>query len=475
VTPESPRWVRPLLALIFINLLLALTSRGLDLREVLTGGGDDESDYISAVGALLLLPLLVAVPFVWRHLDRKDAAGRAALVSREQVLGELRSYADRSHEWLWQSDADLRVTWSSRAVSDLLGYTSRQIVGRTAADLLHPDDLATAQALAYRAARTGEGWEDVELRWRHAAGHDVRLEGSGVPVVEGGRVVGFRGARRAARADRVTDSDLDAARTRIHAVVASRDLRVALQPIVDLTTGRLTAVEALARFSDGRGPDAWFADAHLAGAGTDLELLAVEQAVAALDSGALPDGVSLSVNASPSLLLDPRLRAALDPLGTDLRRVTLELTEHAAVTEYTTLHAALAPLRERGMRLAVDDTGAGYASFAHVLRLRPDEVKLDRSLVAGIDEDAARRAVVTAIVILALELGAAVTGEGVETPEELDTLCSLGVDHAQGYHLGRPDLAETTWRSWASRTWTVGFSPHTDPQASRTDPAGAEG
>jgi EAL domain-containing protein (putative c-di-GMP-specific phosphodiesterase class I) len=90
------------------------------------------------------------------------------------------------------------------------------------------------------------------------------------------------------------------------------------------------------------------------------------------------------------------------------------------------------------MRLAVDDTGAGYASFAHVLRLRPDDIKLDRSLVAGIDSDAARRAFVTAIVLLALELEAAVTGEGVETPGELATLNTLGVDRAQGYHLGSP-------------------------------------
>jgi predicted signal transduction protein with EAL and GGDEF domain len=111
------------------------------------------------------------------------------------------------------------------------------------------------------------------------------------------------------------------------------------------------------------------------------------------------------------------------------------------------------------LRLAVGDTGAGYASFAHVLSLRPDDIKLDRSLVAGIDSDAARRAYDTAIVLLALELGAAVTGEGVETPDELATLNTLGVDRAQGYHLGRPTLSRATWDSWQQRRWLPPTAP----------------
>ena len=101
----------------------------------------------------------------------------------------------------------------------------------------------------------------------------------------------------------------------------------------------------------------------------------------------------------------------------------------------------------------MDDTGAGYASFAHVLRLRPDVIKLDRSLLADIDHDAARRAFVTAVVLMALELGARVTAEGVETAAELDTLAALGVDTVQGFLLARPSTDPAVWARWAGRDW----------------------
>ena len=117
--------------------------------------------------------------------------------------------------------------------------------------------------------------------------------------------------------------------------------------------------------------------------------------------------MSLSVNASPAMVLDRGLVELMD--GVRWQRATgwsSEITEHAAVSGYEDIRAALLPHRERGLKLAVDDTGAGYASFAHVLRLRPDIIKLDRSLLADIDHDAARRAFVTAIVLMALELDA---------------------------------------------------------------------
>jgi EAL domain-containing protein (putative c-di-GMP-specific phosphodiesterase class I) len=108
------------------------------------------------------------------------------------------------------------------------------------------------------------------------------------------------------------------------------------------------------------------------------------------------------------------------------------------------------------MRLAVDDTGAGYASFTHVLRLRPDIVKLDRSLIAGIDTDPALRAFVTAIVLLALALDASIIAEGVETSAELETLRSLGVAEAQGYFFARPTCSPAQWGSWPARDWLSG-------------------
>lgn len=251
----------------------------------------------------------------------------------------------------------------------------------------------------------------------------------------------------------------EAAGRRLAAIVARTDrvlaapesLRVALQPIVDLSTGTWVAVEALARFPDDAAPETWFADAHEAGVGVALELLAVESALATMPL--LPPGLRLSVNASPALILDAGFAELLERCGPDRERLVVEITEHAAVSRYEDIHAALLPHRQRGLGLAVDDTGAGYASFAHVLRLRPDVIKLDRSLLADIDHDAARRAFVTAIVLMALELAASVTAEGVETPAELDTVRSLGVDAVQGFLLARPSVAPASWATWADRDW----------------------
>jgi EAL domain-containing protein (putative c-di-GMP-specific phosphodiesterase class I) len=254
-------------------------------------------------------------------------------------------------------------------------------------------------------------------------------------------------------------AEYDAPRRRLAAVTHRtqsliddpESIQVALQPIVDLTNGRWVAAEGLVRFPDNEKPELWFTQAYEAGVGVQLERAALERVLSVLPQ--LPEQVRLSVNASPSLIVDPSFHELMTVCGSWRERVTVEITEHAAVTRYEDIHDALLPHRERGLRLAVDDTGAGYASFAHVLRLRPDVIKLDRSLLSEIDHDAARRAFVTAIVLLGLELDASVTAEGVETTAELDTLLTLGVDTVQGYLLARPSADPGAWRTWARREW----------------------
>ena len=238
---------------------------------------------------------------------------------------------------------------------------------------------------------------------------------------------------------------------RIDNVLETRDLQIALQPIIDLTSRRWIGAEALARFPDGRGSEQWFAEAHEAGRGLDLELLAVDAALDVMTE--LPDWVYLSVNASPEVLLDARFTALLRRPGLPLNRLVVEITEHAEVRRYDDVRDGLRPFRERGLRLAVDDTGAGYASFNHVLLLRPDVIKLDRSLLTDIDTDPARRALVTAVLLLGLELGAVVVAEGVETMLELQTMQTLAIDSAQGYLLARPTTDPSTWQGWRGRDW----------------------
>jgi EAL domain-containing protein (putative c-di-GMP-specific phosphodiesterase class I) len=125
-------------------------------------------------------------------------------------------------------------------------------------------------------------------------------------------------------------------------------------------------------------------------------------------------------------------------MSAPLDRLVLELTEHEQVEDYEALNAALLPARRRGLRLAVDDAGAGYASMRHWLLLKPDLLKLDLSLVRDVDSDAAKRALCLAIITFAHTTGMQVVAEGIETRRELATIRALGADYAQGYLLQRP-------------------------------------
>jgi EAL domain-containing protein (putative c-di-GMP-specific phosphodiesterase class I) len=144
----------------------------------------------------------------------------------------------------------------------------------------------------------------------------------------------------------------------------------------------------------------------------------------------------LAINVGPETIAVPELPAMLAAASAD--RVVLELTEQLEVDDYPQLGNALRNIRELGVRLAIDDTGAGVASLAHILKLAPDIIKLDRTLTGRIDRDPVRRALAGALVTFAAETGAAVIAEGIETTDELDTVRSLGILHGQGYLLGRP-------------------------------------
>jgi EAL domain-containing protein (putative c-di-GMP-specific phosphodiesterase class I) len=214
--------------------------------------------------------------------------------------------------------------------------------------------------------------------------------------------------------------------------------RVVLQPVVDVHTGVAVGVEALTRF-DGlpARPDEWFADAETVGLRTALELACAASALAVLDRPGAPPAVG--INLSPEAVVSDEAAALL--AAVDRERVVLEITEHAPVTDYPALVRALEPQRAAGVRLAIDDVGAGYSSFRHILNLRPDIIKMDMSLVRDIELDPVRQSVAAALVTLARTSGAQLIAEGVETHAELDTLAALGVPLAQGYLFSPPTAA----------------------------------
>ncbi|HYH28582.1 MAG TPA: EAL domain-containing protein [Actinomycetota bacterium] len=223
----------------------------------------------------------------------------------------------------------------------------------------------------------------------------------------------------------------------------SGGLRAVFQPIVDLRDDSVVGMEALARF-DGdppRGPDVWFREAAEVGLSTELELEAIRIALARFDE--MRDGSFLSLNISPSTIMSPGFMRTID--GFQLDRIVIEVTEHAPVSDYDGLAVSLTPFRAGGGRLAVDDAGAGFASLTHVLALGPDIIKLDITLTRNIDSDKARRALATAMISFAHEIGASMVAEGIETSEECETLKGLGVSHGQGYFLGRPGELAIGW------------------------------
>ena len=243
-------------------------------------------------------------------------------------------------------------------------------------------------------------------------------------------------------------------------VVHGHGRQAVLQPIVDLLSGRAVAAEGLTRFSaphplrtaQGQPSYAghWFDDAARLGVREDLELVTGAAVLDLLD--AVPPDVSLCVNLGPQTLVTPRLATLLD--GRDLTRVVLEITEHAPVQDYDALSAALHPYRAAGLRLAVDDAGAGYSSLRHVLAMQPDLVKVDMALVRGADTDVARRTLLSALVGFAANTGCQLVAEGVETPGELAAVASCGITLVQGFVLARPS-ATPAWGAYAALATSV--------------------
>jgi EAL domain-containing protein (putative c-di-GMP-specific phosphodiesterase class I) len=226
---------------------------------------------------------------------------------------------------------------------------------------------------------------------------------------------------------------------RIDEVSRGDHLRILLQPIVELDTSRCVGFEALARFATtpDRPPHEWFAEAAAVGRGPELELLAIDRALQELPK--LPAGSFLSLNASPALAATRALHTRLATVPRS--RLVLELTEHERIVDYEALRPWLDDLRSDGVRIAVDDAGAGYAGLQQIVGLQPDIVKLDLALTRGIDKDPVRRALARCLVSFAEEIGAVVLAEGIETHSELEVLRALGIPLGQGYYLGRPEAA----------------------------------
>jgi diguanylate cyclase (GGDEF)-like protein/PAS domain S-box-containing protein len=224
-------------------------------------------------------------------------------------------------------------------------------------------------------------------------------------------------------------------REAIRRVVAERDFEVVFQAVHNVSTGKVVGVEALTRFQcEPFRPDLVFGEAALLGLGIELETAVIARVLSLMPQ--LPNDGFVAVNISPSTVLSTPWAELL--AGVDPSRLVLEITEHDAVESYDALDEVLAACRARGMRVAVDDVGAGFSSFSHVLEIAPEFIKIDQSITRNIDADDARRRLAQSIAEFAAQIGATVIAEGVESQGELDAVSAAGIPWAQGFYLSRP-------------------------------------
>jgi len=350
----------------------------------------------------------------------------------------MRRVLDRLTDMISTHAPDGTYRFVSAAARELLGYEPEELVGTWAYDYFHPDDVPKVSgvhrsvldgapaAVVYRLRRKSGEYRWVETTSRIADGAD----GAAREIVCCTRPVRDGGLRPGS-------ADHEACIARIAGVLQAEAIVPVFQPVVSLAGGRTIAYEALARFpgDPGHTPDRWFADAWQVDLGVPLELLAVRAAIGALPL--LPADAALSVNVSPETVATPAFR---DALGTEAYRVIAEITEHRRLDE-ADFARRLAPLRAAGGRVAIDDFGAGHASLSQVLAVSPDWIKLDMTLTRQLDESPLARALASALVSFAAEVGVGVIAEGVEHAAQISTLEALGIRYAQGYWFGRPQPA----------------------------------
>jgi len=282
-------------------------------------------------------------------------------------------------------------------------------------------------------ALTSDGTERPEalLRDADAAMYRAKERGGGVYEV-------FDDAMRARAVRRLETENA------LHRALERGELAVRYQPQVSLVDGRVQAAEALVRWQHPEhgllGPVDFIPTAEETGLIHPIGEWVLEQACR--QAGLWPNGTSVSINLSARQCAHPDLvdmvAQALQTTEVDPAKVLLEITETAVMEDLDASAAVLGRLKALGVRLAIDDFGTGYSSLRALQRFPVDELKIDGSFVAGIEEDGETRAIVAAVVSLAHALGLRTVGEGVETGEQAKRLTDMGCDLAQGFHFFRP-------------------------------------
>lgn len=392
------------------------------LGTSLSAGGSDGVDAIRVVIADDEPALRIALADLLAHEETIRLVGTAGDADEAIEL------AVQARPDVALVDVKMPAGGGPRAAREIIKVSPRTRVIALSAFEDRPTVLEMLRAGAVGYLVKGTAAEDIVLSITRVMGGGTSLSGEVVSGI-------VEELTSQLRREEIEQTEREQARSEIERFVSGEGLSMAFQPIIELETRDIVGHEALARFRSLplRTPDEWFAEAVRHELGVQLELTAVREAVAALPR--LPGEGYLSVNCSHRAALSAGLARALEHVAT---RIVVEITEHEAIDDYGALELALERLRERGVRVAIDDAGAGFASLRHTLAVAPDIVKVDISLTRDIDSDRARRALTRALISFAEEMDIAIVAEGIETQDELDTLLELGVRYGQGFFLAEP-------------------------------------
>lgn len=219
----------------------------------------------------------------------------------------------------------------------------------------------------------------------------------------------------------------------------------------------MAGFEGLARFvsSDGASADTWFREATAIGLGPDQEIAALQCALSAARE--IPSHLFVAFNLSPKTLMYSMVQGLLENYDVPIERIIIELTGKVEENDWSAFTQALKPLRQRGLRIAID--GSGDGSAAYISKMRPDIIKLGRNFMEGLMNPVDRQRNVSGVIMLAQEIGAVLAAEGIETQSELAAAIEAGMTAGQGYLLGRPSVHPLDWSAWIIQTETVHGSP----------------
>jgi PAS domain S-box-containing protein len=386
-------------------------------------------------------------------ITERKGSERALLSARNY----LRAVTDSMGEGELTCDVEGRLTSMNQAAEELLGWSEAELSGRPMHAMAHSrradgSPLPVGECPILRARRDGEMVRVEDDIFICRDGSELAVAYTAAPFstddgIEGCVVVFEDITERKAAAQRVEhDVEKLASLDRVQQALAENRFVLHAQPIIDLRTGEAVQREVLLRM---RAPETASVSAALIAPGSFLPvaeefglITEIDRWVIDRSSEIAATGDAVQINVSARSVSDPSLvdyiEHAIERTGANPEKIVFEITETVLVGDRAAARAFVERLHDFGCRIALDDFGTGYSGFTYLKHLPIDFLKIDIEFVRDLTHSSASRLVVAAVVDLAAGFGLQTVGEGVEDQDTLDLLRELGVDFAQGFHIGRP-------------------------------------